>query len=168
MQTSTYLVDNHTQADGRVFVYETFVDDAGKTHQFTYRAPAGWSATEYNAHLAMRAGRIQENLQNAELHDLLEHGWRALVHQTAAEFGERYWTVLRRAFDMDDKLRYARLLYWLEERLLAGNITDAQARASFNTAYGRSLNAAQWTSLRTARIQPAHDRYAALLSEGAL
>jgi hypothetical protein len=49
--------------------------------------------------------------------------------------------------------------------LVAGDITDAQARNSFNAAFGRSLTAGQWTTLRSSRITPAHDRYAAMLIE---
>lgn len=91
-----------------------------------------------------------------------------LQHQTAAEFAARYWARVRAALDAGDKLAYARLLWWLTTRISAGDITDAQARASFNSAFGRSLNATQWTALRTTRITPAHDRYAAMLAEGDL
>jgi len=51
---------------------------------------------------------------------------------------------------------------------LSGDLTDLQARNSFNAAFGRSLTAQQWTTLRANRITPAHDRYAAILAEGAL
>jgi hypothetical protein len=91
-----------------------------------------------------------------------------LKYQTAGEFAARFWARVRDAFDAGDKLQYARLLFWLEERLAAGDITDAQARTSFNSAFGRVLTAAQWTTLRSSRIRPAHDRYAAMLAEGAL
>ncbi len=59
-------------------------------------------------------------------------------------------------------------MYWLTRKIAAGDITDAQARNSFNTAFGRSLTAQQWTNLRANRITPAHDRYAAILAEGDL
>jgi len=91
-----------------------------------------------------------------------------LRHQTAAEFAARYWARVLEAYRQNNKLRYGRLLYWLVENINNGNITDAQARATFNTAYGRALTAAQWTTLKTNRITPAHDRYAAMLAEGAL
>jgi hypothetical protein len=87
-----------------------------------------------------------------------------LRHQTAAEFAVRFWARVRAA----DKLEFSRLMYWLERRLVAGDLTDLQARTSFNTAFGRNLNATQWTALRTTRIKPAHDRYAAMLAEGEL
>jgi hypothetical protein len=87
-----------------------------------------------------------------------------LRHQTAAEFAARFWERVRAA----DKLEFCRLMYWLTRRLVAGDITDAQARNSFNTAFNRSLNATQWTNLRNSRITPAHDRWAAILAEGDL
>lgn len=91
-----------------------------------------------------------------------------LVHQTAAEFAARFWARVLLTRASGDQLGYCRLLWWLTRKLVAGDITDAQARNSFNTAYGRSLNAAQWTTLRANRITPAHDHYAAMLAEGDL
>lgn len=91
-----------------------------------------------------------------------------LQHQTAAEFAARFWAAVQKAYQDGDKSQYGRLLYWLERKLVAGDITDTQARNSFNVAFSRTLNAAQWTTLRTSRIKIAHDRYAAMLSEGAL
>ena len=87
-----------------------------------------------------------------------------LRHQTAAQFAARFWVAVGAA----DKLEFSRLMYWLTLRIVAGDITDAQARTSFNTAFNRSLTAQQWTTLRANRITPAHDRYAAVLAEGAL
>lgn len=87
-----------------------------------------------------------------------------LRHQTAAQFAARFWERVRAA----DRLEFSRLMWWLTRRLVAGDITDAQARNSFNAAFGRSLTALQWTTLRANRITPAHDRYAAMLAEGEL
>jgi hypothetical protein len=87
-----------------------------------------------------------------------------LRHQTAAQFAARFWERVRAA----DRLEFTRLMYWLTRRLVAGDLTDTQARNSFNAAFGRSLTAGQWTTLRSNRITPAHDRYAAMLAEGEL
>ena len=87
-----------------------------------------------------------------------------LRHQTAAQFAAKFWARVQAA----DKMEFAKLMYWLERRLVAGDLTDAQARVSFNTAFGRSLTAGQWTTLRANRVTPAHDRYAAMLAEGVL
>ncbi len=91
-----------------------------------------------------------------------------LRHQTAAEFAARYWARVLAAKRAGNQLEYGRLLWWLTKKLVAGDITDAQARATFNTAFGRALNATQWTTLRATRITPAHDRYQAMLDEGDL
>ena len=91
-----------------------------------------------------------------------------LRHQTAAEFAARFWARVRRAYQSGRSDEYARLLWWLTERLNAGDLTDAQARQSFNLAYGRTLTAAQWTTLRTNRITPAHDQWQATLVGGDL
>lgn len=90
-----------------------------------------------------------------------------LVHQTAAEFAARFWLLVQQNIGKDN-VTFERLMWWLTERLNAGDITDAQARNSFNTAFNRTLTAAEWTTLRANRITPAHDRYAAMLAEGAL
>jgi len=87
-----------------------------------------------------------------------------LRHQSPAEFAARFWGRVRAA----DKLEFSRLMYWLTRRLVAGDLTDTQARVSFNTAFNRSLTAGQWTTLRSNRITPTHDRYAAMLAEGDL
>ena len=87
-----------------------------------------------------------------------------LRHQSPAQFAARFWERAREA----DKQEFSRLMYWLTRRLVAGDLTDLQARNSFNTAFGRSLTAQQWTTLRANRITPAHDRYAAILAEGDL
>jgi hypothetical protein len=92
----------------------------------------------------------------------------SLSHQTAAEFAARFWKRVIAAKQASNQVEYCRLLHWLTEKLVAGDITDAQARTSFNTAFGRTLTAGQWTTLRSNRITPAHDRYAAMLAEGGL
>ena len=91
-----------------------------------------------------------------------------LRHQTASEFAARFWARVQEAKQGGQQIEYCRLLYWLTRKLVAGDITDLQARTSFNTAFGRSLTAGQWTTLRSNRITPAHDRYAAMLAEGDL
>jgi len=71
MQSSTYTPDAHTQADGRRYVTESFVDDAGGQHSRMYLAPAAWGDAEYAAHLAASAERIDAQLAEAEFEQLL-------------------------------------------------------------------------------------------------
>lgn len=91
-----------------------------------------------------------------------------LKHQTAAQFAARFWTKLQTAFDRGNKIEYSRLIWWLSNRIAAGDLTNAQVRDSFNVHFGRSLNAAQWTTLVNTRFIPARDRYQAMLDEAAL
>jgi hypothetical protein len=88
-----------------------------------------------------------------------------LAHQTAAEFAERFWRRLRQAFEDGDKLTYHRLVWWIWSRVQNGDLTSDQVRQSYNTAYGRSLNVAEWNNLTTTRIVPIKDRYIAWLAE---
>lgn len=89
-----------------------------------------------------------------------------LRHQTAAQFAARYWERVRAA-QGSNKLELHRLL-WALWRLVdvLGDVTHTQARNSYNNAFGKSLTAAQWTALWSARVIPAKDRYLALLAEG--
>ena len=91
-----------------------------------------------------------------------------LNHQTASEFAARFWTRLQRAFNTGDKIQYSRMIWWLSNRITAGDLTSTQVRDSFNLHFGRSLNTTQWNSLVQSRFIPARDRYQAMLDEAAL
>lgn len=91
-----------------------------------------------------------------------------LRHQTAAQFAARFWAQVQAARREGNQVEFSRLMWWLTRRIVVGDITDTQARNSFNAAFGRTLTAQQWTTLRANRITPAHDRYAAMLAEGDL
>lgn len=91
-----------------------------------------------------------------------------LQHQTSAQFAARFWARVRDAQNTN-KLEFHKLMWrlwtWVDQN---GDITHAQARNSFNTAFGKSLTAAQWTALWASRVIPAKDRYLAVLAEGAI
>lgn len=91
-----------------------------------------------------------------------------LNHQTAAEFAARFWSSVLEAQRSADKVRLHRLVWWLLQRIAAGDITDAGARTTFNTAFNRALTAAQWNTFKSSRLQPIADRYAATLAEADL
>lgn len=88
-----------------------------------------------------------------------------LQHQTAAQFADRFWTKLRRAYQAGDKLTYHRMVWWLWSRVQAGDLTNDQVRVSYNAAYGKSLNVSQWNSFVTTRLVPIKNRYLAFLAE---
>lgn len=91
-----------------------------------------------------------------------------LIHQTAAQFAARFWDRVLFAQQTRDKVLRAKLIAWLLARITAGDLTDAQARTSFNTAFNRTLNTAQWTTFKTTTLQPIADRYNATQAEGEL
>jgi hypothetical protein len=90
-----------------------------------------------------------------------------LKHQTASEFATRFWRKVQYAQE-HDKILFGKLCAWLLVRIAAGDITDTQARLSFNAVFSRSLTAGQWSTLKTTRLQPAADRYNAMQAEGSL
>ena len=91
-----------------------------------------------------------------------------LQHQTAAQFAARFWAKVRAAYTSGDLVAFHRLISWLYTRVQAGDLTNDQARQSFNAAYGRSLTLAQWNDLVTTRLLPMHQRWLALQAEGDL
>lgn len=72
MQSSTYALMGPAERDGRQYVRETHVDAAGVTHVREYRAPAGWTATEYSARLVASAAAIDADLAAKEAAALIE------------------------------------------------------------------------------------------------
>lgn len=91
-----------------------------------------------------------------------------LKHQTPAAFAARFWQRVKDARQRDDKAEWHRLIWWLWSRVQAGDITNDQARLSFNAAFGRSLTLAQWNTFVTTKLVPIKDRYLAMQSEADL
>lgn len=83
-----------------------------------------------------------------------------LKNQTLSEFASRFWTKLADCWKSDPGKR-DKMVWWLLERISAGDITDAQARNSCNSVLGRSYTATTWLTFKTTTLQPIHDRYAA-------
>lgn len=155
MQSSTYTPDAHTQADGRRYVTESFVDDAGGQHSWMYLAPVGWGDVEYTAHLAMVAARIDKQLAKAEFEQLLGEDVSVtlnLKYQTAAQFAER----LRERWRNSTREECARIAWWIRNRIVSGDVTQAQLR----TAFG--MTQAQWNALRDDKLIPLADAWQAV------
>ena len=91
-----------------------------------------------------------------------------LKYQTGDAFVARFWLKVQQAQERNQKPEFARLCWWLIERVNAGDITDAQARTAFNAVFVRTLTPAQWTAMKNTRLTPAHDRHASALAEGNL
>ena len=89
----------------------------------------------------------------------------SLQHQTAEEFALRFWNSTRAAFDAGDRQTFHRNIWWLWDKIQAGDITSTQARVSYNTAFGTSLTATQWTNTIVPKLTAIKDRWAAYLAE---
>ena len=83
----------------------------------------------------------------------------SLQHQTVAEFAERFWKQTRAAYDADDKPVYHHHVWWLRERIAAGDVTSTQARTAYNAAFGTSVDATTWANVYVPRFQVIADRY---------
>lgn len=153
------------QKDGRRYVRETHTDNVGLAHVVEYLAAVG---VDYVAVRTARALVIAEQIAAQEAEDQDQRAVLTLVYQTAAEFAARFWAKVRNTYQGGDKITFARLIWWLIERINDGSITDAGARTTFNTAYNRSLTAGQWTTFKTDTLTPIHDRWAALQSQADL
>jgi len=161
---STYTV-GPAQVDGRRYVEERHTDSTGYVHVVGYLAAIG---TDYAAVMAARVPGINKALREAEADKATSVvQMPVLIEQTLGQFAEWFWLRADTA-QRADKIEFGRLMWWLVEMVTAGHITQAQARNAFNAALGRSLTAQQFTELSNTRFIPAHDRYAALLSEGPL
>lgn len=61
--TSSYRLDTHTQIDGRIYVFETFVDNLGNVYENFYLAAVG---ADYDAILAVHTAELNEQLANQD------------------------------------------------------------------------------------------------------
>jgi hypothetical protein len=150
--SSTHAV-GHPQADGRRYVREIHTLTAGSPIVAEYLAGAELVEADYLAIRTARVARINEQLAAAEYESLLDRGW-GLEHQTAAELAARF----RAEYLTADRDRVCRMAYWLLERIAAGDFTDVQCRNAFG------LTTQQWNNLKSTRLQPQHDAWAAVLA----
>jgi hypothetical protein len=149
--SSSFVVDAVVQTDGRRFVRETHVLTVGAPYLVEYLAAVG---ADHAAIMAARVARINERLASAEYADLIERDAWGINENTAAELAARF-----RAEYLDaTRARACQMAYWLIERLAAGNFTDTQARNAFG------LTVTQWNNLKSTRLQPQHDAWAAVLA----
>ena len=166
--TSSAFALGQVQPDGRTAVTETHQDvPNGITVTRDYLAAVG---ADYAAILAARATQITAELARAEAYreTFAYAAGLAPTQQTKAQLVGRVWVIVLGHQSGSNWAEFSRVMYWLTEKLTLGDLTDAQAMAAFNTVTGRALTGVQWTSLRTTRITPAHDRWANILAETSL
>lgn len=75
-----------------------------------------------------------------------------LKHQTAAQFAAR----LRERWKGSTREECARIAWWILERIAAGDFTETQVRNAFG------LTVTQWNTLKTNKITPLRDAWAAV------
>ena len=68
VSTSTYVLDNHTQSDGRRYVTETHVLTAGDPVVIMYLAAVG---ADYDAIMSARADQIDVQLAEQEADEVI-------------------------------------------------------------------------------------------------
>ena len=103
-----------------------------------------------------------------------------LHHNTPAEFAAGFWArVLLARQQMESAAvgsperrrwatRFGYLIWRLRGWVQTGDVSSNDARVTFNTAYGRSLNVSQWNSFVTNTLTPIADRYQAMLDQADL
>ena len=75
-----------------------------------------------------------------------------LRYQTPAQFAAR----LRERFRTAEREECARIAHWIINRIAAGDFTENQVRAAFG------LTTTQWNTLKTTKLQPLRDAWAAI------
>ena len=149
---SSEFVLGHEQRDGRRYVEERFLLSTSDVITREYLAAVG---ADCAAILAARVPQVEATLAESEFLDRLGAvSPLGLQHQTAAAFAAR----LRERYRSAEREELVRFAWWIIEQIVAGNVTDAQVR----TAFG--LTAGQYSTLKSARLQPAHDAWAAVLA----
>lgn len=146
--------DSYLQANGKRYVTETFSLTYGEPLIHTYLAPGQWGQAEWDSAAAARVPKVNERLARTEYEELLADDAPASValhHQTATEFIDR----ARAQYRNTRGLGCARIAWWLGERILSGQITQAQLRAAFG------MDSAQWATFRDTKLLPLRDAYAA-------
>lgn len=91
-----------------------------------------------------------------------------LTKQTKAEFAARFWDAVKKAYQANDKEAFARLVWWLYQRVLDGTFTSNEVRNSYNNAYNKSLTSSEWNTFVNDRIIPIAERYQEILDEADL
>lgn len=149
--SSVFVIDGHAQADGRRYVRETHTRTVGAAIVIEYLAAVG---TNYATVMTGRVAGINERLADAELSSCIDAGVFATLEQTAAQLAARF----RERWQASSREECARMAYWLIERINAGSFTDIQVR----NAFGLTLQ--QYTTLKSNKLTPYHDAWAAMLA----
>jgi hypothetical protein len=158
MQSSTYTLDNHRQVDGRIYVRETHVDDAGETHHVDYLAPSGWTATDYAETMTARAVQIDAEriVSKAEQEVSAAVAWADAVAVDPGQVKEAPAAPIeeiRKKYSQASGIEAAQLATYLSEMIDAGKIDLKEAAAAWG------LDPEQFEKMRAEKFAPLRDAY---------
>lgn len=176
--TSSYVIDAHAQRDGSRWCREIFVLHDGRRITHERHIPANaqpdqttFAAAKFAAHLADMPAILARN----EAKGIVLGGLPlVLAEQTKEEFAEMFWQYVMNLYqdaqagNDDARGLYDRAIWWLYQRIQAGDITSNQARLTFNSTFERTLTAGQWNTFVTDRLLPIVNRYQSSLDEAPL
>lgn len=89
-----------------------------------------------------------------------------LKYQTPEEFMVRFWKQADAYDEAGQTGQVDRLFAWLLTEIGIGDITDLQARTAYTAALGKQMNAGQWASYKSSRLQASQQRYNASRGQG--
>ena len=149
--TIQIVADSHPQSDGRRWVEEIYSDAQGEVSRIIYK---GRDTDDRNAIASARSQQILSGLAIQELKDAIQNDVKpsmrfATAQQFADYIAEMYPTLTGE--------QQAHLSWWINNRLEAGDVTDAQMQNLFG------LTAGQWAT-RKAKIQTLAAQYEAVIT----
>lgn len=170
--SSEFILDSHTQRDGSRWCRERFTLHDGRLIQHERHIPANaqpdqatFAAAKFAEHLASMPKTLAQN----EVKGIIFGGLPfVLVEQTKAEFAESFWTTLHFLEGQEEtaaRALFEKMVWWLYQRVQAGDITNNEARLSFNMVFERSLTSQQWNTFVSDRLLPIVIRHEASVAE---
>lgn len=149
--TSSWSYEPNTQPDGRRWVHEIHNTPEGEK-RFIYLAAVG---ADPETIMAGRVPSLNEGLKGNEAgSNMGQDSAPSLVEMTGAQFAAAF----RACYLASDKAETCRLSWWILRRIAAGDFTDTQVRNAFG------LTAPQWTTLKTNKLTPQSNAWAAVLA----
>lgn len=163
--SSNYTIDVHNQTDGNKYVTEFHTDNLGNVYKYgPYKISSESLVSDL---LNARIQKIDSVLAEAEFEKLITiNAAINLSHQTGTQFASRFWDKVQQSFSNGNKVYFCYLIWWIYNRVSAGDFSSNDVRLSYNSFFNKSLNLTQWNNLVNTRLIPAKDRYQAILDEG--
>ena len=143
--------DAAAQVDGRRYVVEIHSDGIGEVARIQY---LGRDTDDRNAIATERASRLLSDLAKQELIDAIQNNVKpGMRFATAQQFAD----YLKSIYQELTGEQQAHLCWWINNRLVAGDVTDAQMQNLFGLTTG------QWNTKKT-KIQTLAAQYEAVIN----